>query len=317
MTWNELTEVIVTNQSFLISSHQSLDGDCVGSQLAFFWHLRSLGKDVQIYNHDPLPEKFSFLHDVRVIGQEVPQQKFDILLVLDCSNPNRLGWSNHDSVASGIINIDHHRDNTHFGQINIVNTNASATGEIIYDYFSHCSVFFPPHVAEALYMAILTDTGGFRFSNTNSRVLRTCADLCDRGANSAKIYEKVYTSHSPKALLLQSRIWSTLDFYLDGKICVMQMPLSLLDELGAAYSDSEGMADHTITASGIEVGMLIKYTPTETHFSLRSKGQIDVGKIAQKIPGGGGHKSAAGCTVDLPFGDAMKHMLDIIEKELC
>jgi phosphoesterase RecJ-like protein len=97
---------------------------------------------------------------------------------------------------------------------------------------------------------------------------------------------------------------------------MMEMPLSILNDLGAVYSDSEGMADHTITVIGVEVGMLLKYSESETHFSLRSKGRIDVGKIAQKVPGGGGHYSAAGCTVKAPRDEALAHMLQIIAQEL-
>jgi phosphoesterase RecJ-like protein len=112
--------------------------------------------------------------------------------------------------------------------------------------------------------------------------------------------------------MLQARMWSTLTFYRKGTICSMEMPYSLIDELGASYGDSEGMADLTIMAKGVEVGMLIKYSPTQTHFSLRSGGRIDVGKIAKFIEDGGGHSSAAGCTMSLPFAEAKPRMLEIL-----
>ena len=193
---------------------------------------------------------------------------------------------------------------------------ASATGQIIYDYFRAIKADIPDFVAEALYTAILTDTGGFRFSNTNAEVLSICADLSKRGAQCAKIYEKVYSSFSPMGLLLQARIWSTLSFYRNNTICSMEMPYSLIDELGATYGDSEGMADCTIMAEGVEIGMLIKYSPTQTHFSLRSTGRLDVGKIAKAIEGGGGHSSAAGCTISRPFPEAKAAMLEILSREL-
>lgn len=316
MIWNDLNALIAANQRFLISSHMSLDGDAVGSQLSLFGYLKSIGKDVQIYTHDPIPTKFRFLKNAQIAKNEKPSESVDVLFVLDCSNPGRLGWTGHETIASHIVNIDHHRDNTKFGEINIVETAAAATGELIYKYFINCGFEYPPQIAESLYTAIMSDTGGFRFSNTNSRVLRICAELSDRGADCAKIYERVFASHSRSALLLQSRIWSSLKFYLNNKVCCMEMPLSVLNEIGANYSDSEGMADYTITAEGVEIGMLTKYSDSETHFSLRSKGKIDVGKIAQKIPGGGGHSSAAGCTVAMSFDEAMPFMLQIIEKEL-
>jgi phosphoesterase RecJ-like protein len=316
MIWSELSSVIANNHSFLISSHMSIDGDCAGSELAMYWYLTSLSKKVAVYNHDSLPPKFSFLHDAAVLTQEKPEGPFDVLMVLDCSNPKRLGWEGVETAASVIVNIDHHRDNVNFGRINVVRSNASATGQIIYDYFSHIKADFPASVAEALYTAILTDTGGFRFSNTNGAVLAICADLSNRGAQCAGIYEKVYTSFTPNGLLLQARIWSTLTFYRAGTICTMEMPYTLIEELGATYGDSEGMADLTIMATGVEVGMLIKYNPTQTHFSLRSTGRVDVGKIAKTIEGGGGHSSAAGCTMSRPFTEAKPAMLEILSREL-
>jgi len=317
MTWDDLSSLIKQHSTFLVSSHLSLDGDCVGSELAFYWYLTSLGKRAAIYNHDPVPAKFTFLRNAGMIRTGTPPAGgFDAFLVLDCSNLRRLGW---DAVAYAevpSINIDHHRDNTLFAAVNIVDKHASATGELIYRFFTDAQIVFPPEVAEALYAAIMTDTGGFRFPNTTSRILHICADLAEKGADPSKVYEKVYASHSTTALLLQSRVWSTLKFYLGGKVCCMEMPLGLLDELGAPYSDSEGLADCTITAADAEVGILTKYTETETHFSLRSKGAVDVGKIAQKIPGGGGHSSAAGCTIRQPHAAALEQMLAIVKQEL-
>ncbi|MDR0308156.1 MAG: bifunctional oligoribonuclease/PAP phosphatase NrnA [Chitinispirillales bacterium] len=316
MIWTELNKIINDNNNFLISSHLSLDGDCIGSQLAFLWYLQSIGKKASVYCVDPLPQKFEFLKDSELISQVKPQDSFDILMVLDCSNVSRLGWDVANSGAKAIINIDHHRDNTKFGAVNYIDSSAAAAGEIIFSFFKDCNIDFPSHVAETLYTAIMTDTGGFRFSNTSSKVLRICAELIDKGADCAGIYDKVYSSHTPQTLLLQSRIWSTLTFHLHGQVCSMDMPLSILNETGAKYSDSEGMADFTVSGIGTEVGIMTKHTPDETHFSLRSRGKIDVGQVAQMIPGGGGHSCAAGCTIKLPYKEAMEQMLAILAKEL-
>jgi phosphoesterase RecJ-like protein len=316
MIWNEIENVIKNNQSFIISSHMSLDGDSIGSQLSFYWLLKSLGKDVVIFDKDPVPSKFLFLQNSAQFTNIKPERHFDVLVVLDASNPSRMGWENPIAIASTVINIDHHRDNSHFGNHNVVQTSAAATGELIYQFFTETGVNYPPFVAETLYTAIISDTGGFRFSNTNSRILRVCADLAEKGAECSKIYERVYSTHPRRALVLQSRIWSTLKFFHDNRVCIMELPLKVLDEVGAVYSDSEGMVDYTITAEGVEVGMMLKYSDSETHFSLRSKGRIDVGKIAQKVPGGGGHYSAAGCTIKEPRDQALALMLSIIAQEL-
>ena len=316
MIWSELSSLVHNNTSFLISSHMSLDGDSIGSELAMLWYLRSLSKKVVVYNFESVPQKLRFLLDSDLIIKEKPSGRFDVFFVLDCSNPKRLGWEGHETFAPIIVNIDHHRDNVNFGHLNLVRDNASATGQIIYDYFSYLHLDFPASVAEALYTAIMTDTGGFRFSNTNGTILKICADLSDRGASCSKIYNNVYTSFSPSGLMLQARIWSTLTFYRGGTICSMEMPYSLIEEVGATYGDSEGMADLTIIAAGVEVGMLIKYNQTQTHFSLRSTGRIDVGKIAKSIEEGGGHSSAAGCTMSLPISEAKPKMLEILYRAL-
>jgi bifunctional oligoribonuclease and PAP phosphatase NrnA len=313
--WNDFHTLIRDKKRFLISSHLSLDGDSVGSQIAMRWYLESLGKEVTIYNSDPVPRKFAFLSGTESFTTRQTGTDYDVAVVLDCSNPHRLGWE-VETCAPLMANVDHHRDNTRFGSVNIVDNQAAATGEIIYRFFTAENIDYPPFVAEALYTAILTDTGGFRFSNTSSGILKICSELAEHGANCSDIYERVYASHSPEGLLLLSRIWATLRYHLGGKVCTMELPLSILDELGARYSDSEGMADHTITAEGVEVGMMIKYNDTESHFSLRSKGNVDVGRIAQKIPGGGGHFSAAGCTIAEPFENAFPFMLDILSREL-
>lgn len=294
----------------------SLDGDCVGSELALSWYLASLGKHAVICNSDPVPAKFHFLGRADSIGVCKTPPPLDVLMILDCSNMGRLGWERDLHDEKFIINIDHHRDNSNFGNVNIVDTKASATGELIYRFFAENGISFPPEVAESLYAAIMTDTGGFRFPNTTGRVLRICADLVEKGADPSKVYERIYASHSQRGLLLQARIWSTLAFLLDGKVCCMQLPMSLYAGLGALPSDSEGMADYTITAADVEVGILAKHSENETHFSLRSKGRVDVGKIAQKIPGGGGHSSAAGCTVRRPFPEALDYLLTIIRQEV-
>jgi len=316
MTWNSFQELVNSKQTFLISSHLSPDGDCVGSQLALYWYLTSIGKEVTIYNQDPLPGKFEFLKNSDVMTSRKPENLPDVLVVIDCSNTTRLGWDTSPLAGLPVINIDHHRDNAFFGMVNLVDVKAAASGELIYRFFQEQGIAYPPEVAEMLYTAIMTDTGGFRFPNMTSGILRICADLSEKGAEPPKIYEKVYASCSRAALLLQSRVWSTLKFFFDGKVCCLEMPLSILDELGALYSDSEGMADITTIAADVQVGIMAKFTDSETHFSLRSTGMVDVGKIAQRIPGGGGHSSAAGCTLHEPYLKSLETMLAIVEQEL-
>jgi phosphoesterase RecJ-like protein len=316
MTWPDLDAILRGNTSFLITTHVNPDGDCIGSQLAVLWYLESLGKQVTVFDRDPVPGKFAFLQNSGRIITEQPAGPFDVLIVLDCSNPDRLGWEGSGRVARHIVNIDHHRDNTNFGALNIVLPRA-ATAEILCGLFAEGAVDYPTHVAEALYAAILTDTGGFRFSNTSAAVLRVCAGLAERGADCAGIYERVYAFSSQAGMRLHAAMWPSLAFHAGGRICTMELPLRLIEELGATYGDAEGMADLTIMAEGVQVGVFVKHTDRLTHFSLRSKSNdIDVGSIARMVKGGGGHVNAAGCTMEEPVDTARPRMLAIIEREL-
>ncbi len=316
MTWHKLKTIINGNNSFLLSSHVNPDGDSICALLAFYWYLKSLGKDAVIYNCDQVPTKFEFLTNTNLIKDKCPKRKFDVLCVLDASNLDRLGWDDCETKANSIINIDHHRDNKFFGDVNIVDYNASATCQLLYSFYSECSVNFPPYISETLYAGILSDTGGFQFTNTNSTVLRICADLSDKGAECSVIYRKLYASHTPDGLFLRAKILSTIAFYDKNRISSIELHTRLLDKAGANYGDIEGISDLTLSVAGVEVGMFIKYDEKSAHFSLRSGGAVDVGKVAQKIPGGGGHVCAAGCTLDLPLKQAKKKMLEMIREEL-
>ena len=316
MTWSKLERIIKENNTFILSSHVNPDGDCICSLLALYWYVTSLGKKATIYTNYAVPKKFLFLRNTDKITDIRPEGTFDVFAILDASNPNRLGWDGTDTIAKTIINIDHHRDNSLCGDLNIIDHSAAATSQIIYQFFRDCNIAFPTFVAETLYTGILTDTGGFAFSNTNTIVLRICADLAENGVNCSEVNRKIYSSFSTPGLLLRAKIWSTLSFYYNNRICSMEIPVSQIEAIKENYGDIEGMSDQALRAEEAEVGMFLKYSDTKTHFSLRSKGSVDVGKIAQSIPGGGGHTCAAGCTMDLPLEEAKSRMLEIIKKKL-
>ena len=316
MILQRLDALIAKHQTFCITSHVNPDGDNIGSQLAFLWYLEQAGKTVTIYNKDPVPEKFFFLTNANRMVNTLPEGPFDVLAILDSSNPDRTGWNPLQYTYKDIIDIDHHPDNSAFGTFNHIEISAAATGQVLQKLFAEKNIDYPAGVAEALYMAIMTDTGGFRFNNTSSDTLIACADLIRRGASASKIAKNIFGQQSPQGLVLKSRIWSTLQFHLDGTVCTLSMPYSLIDEIGAGYGDSEGMSDQTVIARGVKVGLLIKYRDNETHFSLRGGTGVDVAKIAKNIPGGGGHPGAAGCTVNRPYDEALALMLSLIQKEL-
>ncbi|MGM0443187.1 MAG: DHH family phosphoesterase [Fibrobacterota bacterium] len=303
--------------SFCISSHISQDADNIGSQLALYWYLKSLGKDVEIYNADPVPSKFSFLSGSGDITSVEPAKKFDVLVIVDSSNPSRLGWENAPKAARKIINIDHHRDNSHFGDVNIVSTDAAATCQIIARLFEENSISYPPAVADALYAGLLADTGGFQFENTTAELLRDAATVIDRGADNTGVYKRLFANKSVNALRLRSEVWGTLAFYGENRIAVMTLDRNRIDELGADNGDTEGLADMAKNGDGVEVAMLLKYDASVIHCSLRSSGRVDVGAIAATIPGGGGHSCAAGCDITgKPLSQAREMIINMVKEAL-
>ncbi|MGD9200364.1 MAG: DHH family phosphoesterase [Chitinispirillia bacterium] len=316
MIFSKLHSIINENNSFMLSSHMNSDGDCICALLTLYWYIRSLGKKVTIFHIDQVPSKFNFLLNADKIGDKRSRNDFDVFIIVDSSNPGRLGWDTEKINAPIHVNIDHHRDNSQFGHLNLIDCKASATCQILYYFLNEFSVKYPSYIAETLYTGILCDTGGFQFSNTNSTVLSVCADLAEKGADCHKIYRNIFTSVSKEGLILRNKIWSTLEFYLDDRISSIELSSAEFDQSGADRGDIEGMSDKALSIKGVDVGIFIKYSENSTHFSLRSKGTVDVGIIAQKVVGGGGHTSAAGCTIDLPVDRAKVKMVEIIKKEI-
>ncbi|ERP32145.1 DHH family phosphoesterase [Chitinivibrio alkaliphilus] len=314
MTWNNLVSLIEKNSRFCITSHVSQDADNIGSQLAMYWLLRDyFKKEVVLYNTDPVPKKFLFLSEAADIESTLPEESFDTLVVLDSSNLSRLSWENVTTTYTSCINIDHHRDNSHFGTVNIVDETAAATCQILTQLFEGAGLSYPSWVANALYAGILADTGGFQFENTSPTLLRDAALLLERGADGVSIYRGLFAAHSIQALRLRAEVWSTLEFYENGRIAVMTVDEKRIDELGADRGDTEGMADIAKNTRGVEVGILIKQKKDHIHFSFRSQGAIDIGAVAATVPGGGGHCCAAGCSfTQTPLDEAKSCMIERI-----
>ena len=317
MIWTDLLTLIANNDSFVISSHVSHDADNIGSQLSFYWYLKSLGKRVYIYNVDEVPRKFRFYKNIDAISNVEPTEEFDVFVMLDASNLGRTGWEKANKIAKKYINIDHHRDNSLFGDVNCVDIEAAATCQIVYRFFKENTIEFPIYVGEALFGGILSDTGGFQFNNTTKEVFEIASDLVGRGVDSAYVYKKLFASNTIAGLQARSIISSTLKFYEDNKIGIIYMEDGLLEKFGADRGDIEGLSDLGLKAEGVEVSIFAKQVGNDVRFSLRSAGKVDVGSIAASFPGGGGHRAAAGCTdTDTTLEDAIPSIIEKIKKVL-
>jgi phosphoesterase RecJ-like protein len=304
---NKILEVMLRKDRIAIISHVDPDGDSTGSQIALGNFLQSLGKKVLLINQDEIPSRYGFLDPQKKVRRSFGGFKPDLVLVLECSNLNRIGkLKKMIPPGSMIINIDHHPDNTLFGSINYLDTQASATGEIIYDLLKRADYAFDLNTASALYTAILTDTGRFSFSNTRPRTLTTCARLIQLGADPKFITDQLYFNHSAGCLRLLGNILDNLELLDKGRYCSLVITHQLLKDFAVNPRDTEGFVDYALFLNGVVAGALFLETSHRVvRVSLRSPGAIDVSAVA-KLFGGGGHRNASGFVLNQDLDDVKK-----------
>jgi phosphoesterase RecJ-like protein len=321
-TFEKILYFVNNSQRILITSHRDPDGDSIGSQLALDGFLQSFGKTTRIINQGCLVHQYAFLDPQKRIenfnlGVNRRDLDFepDLVFVLECPSLERLGdVKKIIPVKSKIVNIDHHPDNEKFGAINYVDLKASAVGEMIYSLLKDCDFPISPMMANQIYAAILTDTGRFRYSNTSAECLNICAELIKSGADPKTLTNKIYFNHSLSFLKLLGTILGNLEVRDTGRICSMTIDRRLLSELGVNHQEIEGIVGYSLFLSGVEIGLL--FTETEegkTKVNLRSQNDFDVSRLA-KMFGGGGHKNAAGCTLNYELEKAKKVVFDQIPK---
>jgi len=286
---------------FLVTTHENPDGDALGSLLATKLALDALGKDVVMYlaGETPLPREYAWmpLDDLRRTVPDDAGQR--VLLALDCANESRLG-PDPEVLASAplVVNVDHHHDNSRFGGVNLVVADASSTGEIVRDLLAELGVELTPEIAEALYIALVTDTGRFQYTNTTPKALRLAAELVEAGADVHKIFQDVYESVQFAKLKLLARALERAQVYEGGGLVISYLLRNDFSEVGAAEPYSEGIIDYLRAVEGADMAALIREPPrgdASRRVSLRaSADEIDVSKIARASGHGGGHRQAAG-----------------------
>lgn len=297
---DRIVEIIDSCGSFLVTSHVRLDGDALGSELAMYHFLHDIGKEVVVYNQDETPEKFRFLPGSRVIINTLnPLEDFDAVFVLDCSEIGRVG-DNASRIGSvmRMICIDHHVSNTGFCEVSLVDPEASSTGEILYRLFKKTKFDLTSDIAINLYTAILTDTGSFCYSNTGKDTFVIAGELVKRGAHPQWIAEKVYETNPAAKIRLLAKALDTLEFDWGGKIGSITVTRRMIDDVGALQEYTDGLVDFPRSIEGVEVATLYnEISDNNFKISLRSKGRINVERVARKF-GGGGHVNAAACGVE-------------------
>jgi bifunctional oligoribonuclease and PAP phosphatase NrnA len=297
----KVAEAIRSHDRFLITTHENPDGDSLGSILAMKLALEQLGKDGVMYlsGETPLPSEYTFM-PLDGIRRRLPDDANErVVLALDCANARRIGPDpSLLERAPLVIDIDHHHDNTRFGQINVIVASASSTGEVLRDLFEVMGIELTPDIAEALYIALVTDTGRFQYANTTPKTLRVAAELVEAGANVHRVFQTVYENVAFAKLKLLARALEHARVYEGGRMIVSHLERSDFEAAGAEEPFSEGIIDYLRAVEGAEIAALIREPPTQNgplrRVSLRTRAEdIDVSAIARKS-GGGGHPQAAG-----------------------
>lgn len=300
---------IVDAKYILLISHAHPDGDTLGATIGLYHALKQSGKKVALFNAtcEHLPREFSFLNGYSKISQNVPKE-FDLAISCDCGSFDRL------TIAKGnykLINIDHHKTNTHFGDINLVKDEFSSAGAVVYELLKKNGIKISKDCAEALYTSVADDTGFFRYGYINEKTFETIADLVKCGANPQKIAKNVKSNESLAKTRLRAYMLNSFDLHNDASIASIIIDQNVLAKSGARRSDTKNIISELRDLSSVEVAIMILEQIGYYKVSLRSKGNIDVSKVSLSY-GGGGHFASAG--FDVKVDNPKKLLHEIIEK---
>jgi len=303
MTIENVVNAISKAKNIAIIGHIMPDGDAIGSCLALYYSIKRLSKKASLYCTDKVPQILNFLKDVDRFKNEIgPNTSYDLTIAVDCSDINRLGSFKELFLNSPLtIAIDHHSSNTGFADINLVDTNAAATGEIVYGLIEKLSLEIDTDTAKALYTAISTDTGHFSFSNTSTETFTIAADLSRHGLDLEYISRRLYRVKSIERIKLLSRALNSLTMYANNKIAMLTITQRDMLETKAMPSDTENIINYAKEIEGVVLAILIKeINDTSVKISLRTSEELDASELASYFDGGG-HKRAAGASINKPL----------------
>lgn len=320
--WQEIISIIEKNQRFVLTSHVNPDCDALGSELALAEHLITLGKEAAIINSDPLITAYRFLDPQHLIEQYDSKlyastiEQAEVIIVLDASG----GWERVGPIGEALekaqavkVCIDHHPDPVDFVDIAVVDVDAAAAGELIYDLIIEMDGPLSPTITQALYAAIMTDTGSFRFPKTSPRTHEIAADLLMAGADPLTIYGQIYEQNQLGAVQAKGHIMESIKTAVDGQIAFYGVSLETFRQYEIEAADLDGTASLGQQIKGVRVSIYCRELPHEqVKISLRSDGTVSINQVALSY-GGGGHPSAAGATVDGKLDQVMADVLAKVE----
>ncbi|HEX4954438.1 MAG TPA: bifunctional oligoribonuclease/PAP phosphatase NrnA [Thermoanaerobaculia bacterium] len=300
-----LLNKVRTGSRFLLTSHANPDGDAIGSELGLARVLADLGKEALIWNRDPVPGLYRPMPGSAAIhvGEEPPAgfpTAFEAVVVLECPSLDRTGLEGALARHPNLLNIDHHLGNDGYGEVAWVDPEAPAVGEMVFRLARGLGVAPDVDTATCLLLALVTDTGGFRFANATPAAFRAGAALVEAGARPEEVSRWLYESNPPAMVRLLGEMLATLQLHAHGRIASVLLTRAMFERAGAAPGDSEGLIDVPRSIAGVEAAALLRERGEQRFkVSLRSRGAVDVQAVASRH-GGGGHKNAAGCELTGP-----------------
>src|SRR5450432_2767890 len=303
---NEVLKHIEQRSRFVVTSHARPDGDAIGSALAFRQILRAMGKEAEVVLHDGVPRIYQplpYAHDV--VQSENVNGDFEAAIILECDSIQRTRL--HGLENKFLINIDHHVSGRPFAQVNWIDPKAVATAEMVYRLAREAGVKVSPEIATCLYTAVLTDTGSFMFEGTNEHTFELARELVLAGADPAHCARNVYFAHSTAKMRLLGAALS--DLHRDGPLAWISVTQEQMERSRAKEEDCEGLVNYALSIHDVQVAAFFRELPEGRYrVSLRSKGDINVATVAESF-GGGGHKSASGCSLPGPLSSAAEQII--------
>jgi len=313
-TIQNIADVLRRHDSFLVTSHEGPDGDAVGSALGLASFLRKIGKDVCVHLRDSVPELYAFLPGADTVQAHIPDRDFDVAFVLDIGEFSRAGEEFCSFTRIGkVINLDHHLGCEPFGAYNLIDPTAAATGVLVHRIASAFGYRFDFETALCLYVAIITDTGSFRYSNANREAFTIAGEMVECGVNAWNVAEQLYENQPRRRVELLARSLPTLEVIKDGQAASLTVTLAMYAQSGADAELTDGFINYPRSIRGVEVSIFFRQLDEERYkVGFRSKGKVNVAEIAAAL-GGGGHRNAAGCTVDGTLYEVKSKVYGIVE----
>jgi phosphoesterase RecJ-like protein len=313
----DVGRLIRSKKTFVLTTHVNPDGDGLGAQSALYVALKRLGKKVHVVNHDPLPPRYFFLPFANAYRQSDKIPPHDVCVVMDAGDFTRIREGVRREEFKILVNIDHHYSNNYYGDYNLVMPKVAATGEVVYRLIQQLKVKIDKPITESIYVSLVTDTGGFRNSNTTPDALRLAAELMEKGANASEVNRKIFSGISKEAMELNRVSLGKIKLYDAGQIGTMTLSQSDLKKTGAVDDDTENLVNQIGKIDTVKISAFLKErTDGRVKLSLRSGSEkVNVANIAKHFQGGG-HAYAAGAVLAGPLKTALENVLKVSKKFL-